>query len=299
MTAPAAAVAAPEDLGVLVRREVRPRWVFRLPPFGGPDGVARFEGGVLRRLLHVEEEPVLVAVAQPASERVAFAARAGSRAAAEHGIARMRFALGVDDDLRPFHERFRWDPMIGPAVRRQPGRRVRRRPEPFEALAWAITEQLIEFSRAAEIQRRLVGRLGRRCPHTGLRDVPAPARLAGVAPAWLQALDLSAGRALALIRAAREVAAGRIDLHGAAHERAWRRLRAISGIGRWTVEMLALHGQGRYDQVPAGDLHLLEAVGRLRTGNPFARASEEEVRELLAPYHPWGGLAAGYLLSSP
>ena len=25
----------------------------------------------------------------------------------------MRFALGVDDDLRPFHERFRDDPLIG------------------------------------------------------------------------------------------------------------------------------------------------------------------------------------------
>jgi DNA-3-methyladenine glycosylase II len=280
---------------VLVRAEVRPRWAFRLAATGGPDGVARFRDGVLRRLLHVDGAPVLVAVAQPGRDSVAFAARAASRELAEQGIARMRFALGVDDDLRPFHERFRWDPLIGPLVRRDPARRTFRRPEPFEALAWAITEQLIEFHRAAEIQRRLVRRAGPRCPRTGLRDVPSAATVARLAPAWLQSLDLSAGRSVALVRAAREVAAGRIDLHASDHERAWRRLRAIPGIGRWTVEMLALGGQGRYDQVPAADLHYLQVVGRLRTGNPRARATEEEVREVLAPYHPWEGLAASYL----
>ena len=286
------------ELGVLVRREVRPRWAFRLPRFGGPDGVARFWNRRLRRLLHVDGQPVLVAVAQPGAERVAFAARAGSREHAERGIERMRFALGVDDDLRPFHQRFRWDRLIGPAVRRHPARRVFRRPEPFEALAWAITEQLIEFHRAAAIQRRIVARLGPRCPRTGLRDVPAPATLAGAAPAFLQSLDLSAGRSLALVRAAREVAAARVDLHAPDPAAGWRRLRAIPGIGRWTIEMLALHGQGRYDQVPAGDLGFLEAVGRLRSGHPHARVCEEEVRELLAPYHPWEGLAGSYLLSA-
>jgi 3-methyladenine DNA glycosylase/8-oxoguanine DNA glycosylase len=263
---------------------------------GGPDGVARFRDGRLRRLLHVDRAPALVAVAQPAADRVAFAARASSEAVAGEAIGRMRFALGVDDDLRPFHERFRWDPLIGPAVRRHPARRVFRRPAPFEALAWAITEQLIEFDRAAGIQRQIVRRLGRRCAATGLRDLPPPTALAGAAPALLQSLGLSAGRSLAMVKMAREVAAGRIELDGSDHERGWRRLRAIPGIGRWTVEMLALRGQGRYDQVPAGDLNFLEVVGRLRTGSPHAYATEEEVRELLAPYHPWEGLAGSYLL---
>jgi 3-methyladenine DNA glycosylase/8-oxoguanine DNA glycosylase len=61
----------------------------------------------------------------------------------------------------------------------------------------------------------------------------------------LESMDLSAGRAVALVRAAREVAGGRIDLYDAAHERGWRRLRAIRGISNWTIQMLALTGQGR------------------------------------------------------
>jgi len=239
--------------------------------------------GALRRLLHAGDEAVVVSVRAPARDRLLFAARAPSRAAAEHGIERMRFALGADDDLRPFYDRFRWDPLIGPAVRRDPLRRAFRKPEPFEALV--------------AIQKRIVGRLGRRCPETGLRDVPAPTTLAGAAPALLQSFDLAAGRAVALVRAAREVEAGRIDLYGSDHERAWARLRAIPGIGRWTVEMIALTGQGRLDVVPAGDLAFLKLVGRLRTGNPYARAEEEDVREFFARFDPWAGQAAAYLHS--
>jgi 3-methyladenine DNA glycosylase/8-oxoguanine DNA glycosylase len=278
-----------------VRRTVPPRWAFRLPG-GSPDGVLRRRGRVLERLVHVDSEPVVVRVAQTARDEVLFGARGASAGNAEEAIARMRFALGVDDDLRPFYERFRSDPLIGASVRRRPWLRIHRRPDPFEALAWAITEQLIEFERAIAIQRRIVGRLGRRCETTGLRDLPTAHRVAGIAPALLQSLDLSAGRALSLRRAAREVARGRVDLRAADHERGWRRLRAIPGIGRWTIEMLALHGQGRHDQLPAGDLNLIKLAGRLRTGDPWARAGEEEVRALFAPYDCWAGLAAAHAL---
>jgi 3-methyladenine DNA glycosylase/8-oxoguanine DNA glycosylase len=59
--------------------------------------------------------------------------------------------------------------------------------------------------------------------------------------------------------------------------------------------MLALRGQGRHDQLPAGDLGLLKLAGRLLSGgDPHARAEEHEVRELFAPYGRWAGLAAAH-----
>jgi DNA-3-methyladenine glycosylase II len=281
---------------VEVTREVRPAWPVRLPG-GGPDGVLRRrrEGGI-ERLLHVEGVPAGVRVGQPARDRVVLVAGADSPDVAEEALARMRFALGLDDDLRPFYERFRDDPLIGRSVRSRPHLRIIRRPDPFEALAWAICEQLIDFDRAAAIQRRIVFKLGRRCARTGLRDLPAAATLAATAPALLQSLDLSAGRAVAMRRAAREVASGRADLLAAEHERAWRRLRAIPGIGSWTIEMLALYGQGRYDQIPAGDLGYLRVVGRIRSGDPRKRATEDEVRAFFARYDGWAGLAGAHLL---
>jgi 3-methyladenine DNA glycosylase/8-oxoguanine DNA glycosylase len=57
--------------------------------------------------------------------------------------------------------------------------------------------------------------------------------------------------------------------------------------------MLALRGQGRHDQLPAGDLGLLKLGGRiLAGGDPRAIADERQVRELFAPYGEWAGLAA-------
>ena len=264
------------------------------------DGMLRRRGGALERLLHHEGVPVLVRVWQPAPARGCVLARAGTRAAGAYGIERMRFALGVDEDVRPFVRAFAGDRLIGRSLRRRPWLRVSRRPEPFEALAWAICEQLIEYERAAAIERRVVARLGRRWPHGGageLRDLPPAKVIARTSPALFQSLDLSGGRARALVRAAREVSAGRVDLHGADHERSWRRLRAIPGIGAWTVEMLALTGQGRHDQLPAGDVGLRKLAGRLLSGgDPLARASEGEVRELFAPYGRWAGLAAAHVL---
>jgi 3-methyladenine DNA glycosylase/8-oxoguanine DNA glycosylase len=256
-------------------------------------------GGLLERLLHHDETPVLVRVALTTGGEVLFGAHADNPEAAAYGIERMRFALGVDDDLRPFLRRFAGDPLIGGSLRRRPWLRAGRRPEPFEALVLAISEQLIEYERAAAIQRRLVAALGRRWPgRDGLRDLPTAAALAGTAPALLQSFDLGATRALTLVRAAREVARGHVDLHSCDQERGWRRLRAIAGIGPWTVEMLALHGQGRNDQLPAGDLGLLKLVGRhLSGGDPRALAQEQEVRDLFAPYGQWAGLAACHLLS--
>jgi 3-methyladenine DNA glycosylase/8-oxoguanine DNA glycosylase len=280
---------------VEVRREVRPAWPFRLPG-GGRDGVMRRRDGGLERLVHVEGAPAVVHVRQPARDRVVLVAGADSPDVAEEALRRMRFALGLDDDLRPFYDRFRFDPVIGRSVRDRPHLRIVRRPDPFEALAWAICEQLIESARAAAIQRRIVVKLGRRCARTGLRDLPAAATLAGTAPALLQSLDLSAGRAIAMRRAAREVAAGRADLASPDHERGWRRLRAIPGIGSWTIEMLALYGQGRYDQIPAGDLGYLRLVGMMATGDRRARATEDEVRAFFAPYDGWAGLAGAHLL---
>ena len=275
-----------------LRVEVRPAWRFRLRG-GTPDGVLRRNGAGVHRLIRVGEAIAHVAVVQPAPDRVVIGARAPGEGQAWEAIERMRFALGVDDDLAEFHARFRDDPVIGAAIRSAPWLRPHRRPDPWEALYAAVTEQLIEFDHAIEIQRRLIARLGHRCAATGLRLPPTAERVAAQAPAWLESLDLGPRFALALHRVAREVAAGRIDF--SQHEPTWRRLLAIRGIGPWTVEMLALNGQGRLDVVPAGDLGYLKIVGRLLTGHPKARVDEPTVRAFMDRYDGWRGLAGAYL----
>src|SRR5829696_5581929 len=167
-----------------LRVEVTPPWPFRLRG-GSADGLLRRRGSSLQRLLHRDGTPVHVAVVQPARDRVIFGARAECEPDAMWGIRRMRFATGVDEDLRPFYDAFRDDPVIGRAVRAHPHLRVRRRPVPWEALLAAITEQLIEFHRAVAIQRRMIAAMGVRCAASGLRDGPCAATVAAAAPARL------------------------------------------------------------------------------------------------------------------
>jgi 3-methyladenine DNA glycosylase/8-oxoguanine DNA glycosylase len=207
-------------------------------------------------------------------------------------VERMRFALGVDDDLGEFFRRFRRDPLLGPMLRRRPHLRPRRRPWPWEALAWAVVKQLIESGRAAQIQRRIVGRWGPRMGSDGgaLRDVPGAALIAGRAPAEFEQLGLSPSRSIALRVVAREIALGRCD---PGERDADRRLLALPEVGPWTVQCLGLFGRGEPDSLPAGDLMYLKLVGRLvRLGR---RATIEEVEEFYAPYAPFRGLAAAWM----
>jgi 3-methyladenine DNA glycosylase/8-oxoguanine DNA glycosylase len=283
-------VAARAAAVTVIEQDVRPIGPYRMPP-ARPDGVMRRRGPSLVRVIHLGDEPAVVR-AWPVAGAVRLRAEAPSREAAGHAVERMRFALNLDHDLGPFHRRFRHDPLIGPVIRRHSSLRPSRRAVAFEALAWAITEQLIETTRAFAIQRRLTYRYGRRSACGTLRDAPTPAALAARAPAELCALDLAAKRALAMIKVSHEVDRGRVDL--TQHEPAWKRLLTIPNIGSWTIDCLALHGQGRDDMLPAGDLAYVKLVGRL--AHLGRRASEAEVREFFRPYGEWAGLAGTYML---
>ena len=283
--------------------EVTPRCPYRLSMRGRTDGVMRSSGGVLTRLLHVDGEAVVVHGWQRRSGAVAIRAVAVEDQCdaeiLEQAVARMRFALAVDDDMRPFYAEFKRDPFIGPAIRRRPWLRPKRRPVAWEALVWAITEQLIESSRAAVIQRRMVRRWGvesgwrgRGTERRPLRDVPTAATVAGLAPAELAACDLAPARAIAMVKCAREVATGRADPADSAGDARFER---ISEIGPWTLQCLGLFGRGEPDSLPAGDLAYVKLVGVV--AGLGRRATVEEVEEFYAPYEPFRALAGIYSLS--
>jgi 3-methyladenine DNA glycosylase/8-oxoguanine DNA glycosylase len=274
----------------------------------------RMADGVVERLLHVGRSPVRVRAWHARDGHVHLRAEAVDPALVEHPVVpggedpdrppaaepelevaleRMRFVLCLQDDMGEFFAAFKQDPLIGPTIKHKPWVRPRRRPWPWEALAWAITAQLIQASRAAEIQRRIVrawapsAAIGSR----PLRDVPSAAVMAGRAPAELESMDLSAGRAVAMVRCAREVERGRARLDEPVSDR---RLLAIPEIGPWTLQCLGLHGRGEPDSLPAGDLAYVKLVGHLE--GLGRQATVEEVEEYFAPYAPFRGLAGAFAL---
>lgn len=205
------------------------------------------------------------------------------RASTEDALELARFMLALDDDTGEFHRRFAHDPLLGPTVRTLRGLRVPRRATVTHAAVKAVCGQLIQSSRAREIEREIVRACGE----------PAPTReaIAALSPARLCACGLAASRAATLTRLVRT-----IDLEGlrtTSPERALAVLRRERGIGPWSVAVIGLQGLGRYDVGLVADLGLVKLLASLRGRWP----EPDETAELLAPYEEWQGLASVFLLA--
>ena len=195
-----------------VRREVRPRWRSGSragrprPPRAGP-----------RRRPAPPAAPRRGPGAHPGradSARPGAVRRPGpDPRRAEWAIARMRGALGIDHDLEPFHARFRSDPLIGAALRRDPASASPAGPTLRGAglggLRAADRVRACGGDRAPADRPAGTPLFGDRAARLRRR----PRSLAAQAPAPLASFGLTEARALALVRVAREVASGRVDLH--------------------------------------------------------------------------------------
>jgi len=298
--------------------EVGPRSPFRLPRLTGGDRLIKERANGFARLLVTDGVAVVVSIRPSGPGRYLFTAeevapkrlsgpgsgelKEATEADLLDAVNRMRFALGIDLDLNPMRELFGSDPLLGPAISGMSPGRPHRRPYPWEALLWAITEQLIEYKRAAAIQRSMIRKWGMRLDDPGpcvrgfqdvMFTVPSPSAIAGASPAELESCGLSARRSIATIKVAREVATGRTDLLEQADDR---RLLAIPEIGPWTIACLGLRGRGDPDVLLAGDLGQVKLVGYL---DGLGRNAEvEEVEAFYERYAPYRGLAGEYLLSS-
>jgi hypothetical protein len=268
----------------------------RLPRWGGPDGLARVRDGrcavsSTRATSRSWSRPGTGARPGPVRRAGALARRRGT------GSRRMRFAsastttcarstsasAGTRSSGRPYRR--------GPAAADLPQARIRSRP------SW-------RDHRAADRVRA-----GRGDPEADSRSAgpPLPAHRPPRPPLTRGPRGRGAGPP-GVVRPGRGARPSTPDSALPAkwppggstwtapnHERAWARLRAIPGIGSWTVEMVALTGQGRLDVVPAGGPGIPQARREAcATGNPYVRADEEGgPRNFFSRFRPVGRPGGG------
>lgn len=252
-----------------------------------PDPTRRMRGGVL--------EVTYATDAGPASAHVWQLHDGGVRMRVEGedpGVAHDRLVdmLGLRVDHRPFLERAAIDPLLRPLRGRLAGLRPWQLSSPEHALVRAVSGQLIRASDAIRIERRILRDL---CPPMGEMHAPLDtAMLRAAHPARFERAGLSPARAVLLKRAAKLPWP---DLAGESSERIDARLRALPGLGPWTAGSILLHGFGRYEHAPVGDLGLIRVCGVL-----LGRVADaEDTVRLLEPYGEWRGLAASWLLHHP
>ena len=204
---------------------------------------------------------------------------------------RLRFLLGVDDDIAPFLALAERDSLLAGPVARARGLRASRAGTCLHALVRALAGQLVTFCEARRIERGIVFRAGR--AHAGLMLSPERADLARLSAAGVCASGLAPRRAAALVRISALLDLERLsDAPSPTPSRRGSCGSASSAPGRWAT--FFLHGLGRYDRGLVGDLGLIKLCGALLG----RRAEAEDTAKLLERYGEWAGLASLHLLRS-
>lgn len=212
-------------------------------------------------------------------------------------LARVRQALDLDADPS------RIDPVLArlqveldgasstlPAV---PGLRVPAGVDGFETAVRVILGQQVTVAAARTLTTRLVHALGSRLDDGGpdlTHLFPTPQQLAQAAPEDIGRLGIVRQRVKALQALAREVAEGRLVLdRGQALEPTLNALRALPGVGEWTVQVIAMRALAWPDAFPCTDIAVLKALN-----TRDARAAEQQS----AAWRPWRAYAVMRLWQS-
>jgi len=206
------------------------------------------------------------------------------RASCRQSVEEARFLLALDDDTSEFHRLFARDPLLGPSVRVLRGLRPARKSTVAHAALRAVCGQLVQSSRAREIERTVIRACG--------ESPPSREALARLSPAALTGCGLASSRAATLTRLVRGIDLESLKTSSSATAIA--RLGRERGIGPWSVGVIALQGLGRYDTGLVADLALVKLYASLRGRWPD---QPDETAELLAPYGEWQGLASIFLLA--
>jgi 3-methyladenine DNA glycosylase/8-oxoguanine DNA glycosylase len=208
--------------------------------------------------------------------------RVAIKAPDEAGLALARWCLALDDDHTGFVRRFRRDPLLSQALVHLHGFRPLRQSTVARSVLHAVCGQLIQASRALQIERAIMRRIG--------QEAPTREAIGALSPAELRQLGLATHRASTLTRVCRTIDLER--LRGLPMESVAARLLRERGLGPWSLGVIALHGVGSYRHGLVGDLGLVKLCSAL-----WGRwADPAETAELLAPYEEWAGLASVYLL---
>jgi DNA-3-methyladenine glycosylase II len=279
-------------------------WALRRRPHNIVD---RWDGEDYRRALVLGEEVVEVAVRQEGPpEQPGLLVRA-SAPASRLGLKEARTAitsalerlLGLRIRLDDFYALAERDARLASLARRFKGLKPPRYPSLFEALANAITCQQITLTLGIHMLNRIAQRWGPGVLASGEAACafPTPEVLRRVRPQSLRGLGLSTAKAVALVGAARALAARAFDeeqLASLDDAAAVESLMELRGIGRWSAEYALLRGLGRLNLFPSADSGALNNLGRfLGRKGPLGA---EQGRRVLRRWDPYGGLVYFHLL---
>jgi AraC family transcriptional regulator of adaptative response / DNA-3-methyladenine glycosylase II len=209
-------------------------------------------------------------------------------------VSRCRAFLDLDADPLAIDAVLGADPLLAPAVRQAPGKRVPGAVDGTEIAIRAVLGQQVSVAAARRTAARIAADLGDSLPQplgTLAFTFPSPEKLAEVDAAQL---PLPAKRARVVQMLATAVAEGHLVLDaGADREETRRRLLEIPGVGAWTAEYVAMRALSDTDAFPAADLGVMRRLTILGAARSSRAAVERAER-----WRPWRAYAVQHLWST-
>ena len=242
---------------------------------GRSDPTMRLAAGEVMLALRLPTGPATVRIGGAGRDLTAEAWGPGAGEALE----RAPGIVGAADDPSGFAPTGR---PLDEWARRYPGLRITRSGLIVHRLVKATVEQKVTGKEAKASYRRMALAIGEPAPGPGdLVLPPDPERLAGMAYHRFHPFGIERKRAETLIRLGRHHR--RLDEAAALPlDDAYRRIRAVRGVGPWTAAFAGMAALGDPDAVPVGDDNLPNTVAWLLAGEP--RADDGRMLELLEPY---------------
>ncbi len=258
------------------------------------------EASIYRRVLVVDGVAVEVAVESvgptEAPRLAVSVAPPEPHGVRQQAIARLlRLLLGLDVDLDRFYRGAAREEWLAPLVARFPGLKPPVMPTVFEALVSGIACQQLSIAAGMHVLGRFSNAYG--VEFGGHHAFPQPEDLLRASSEDLRGIGFSTRKAEAILRLAREIEDGRLDLEGLARldtDEVTRRLCDLPGIGRWTAQYVALRALRRLDTFPTDDVGGRNNLQRL-LGLP-GRPNLAETQAILERWRPYQGLVYFYLL---
>lgn len=256
-------------------------------------GVEAVEGGRYRRSIEIDGQCGSISVEAGTGNALAATIRLPTLTALPAIIARIRRVFDLAADPLAINAHLAEDPQLAPLVAARPGLRVPGAWDGFELAVRAILGQQISVGAATMLAGRIVQAFGDPLPGADgelTHLFPRPARLSGADITARVGMPRARASAISSMAAAVErdpqIFGPRRSLEDAVAS-----LRALSGIGEWTAQYIAMRLLREPDAFPASDIGLMRAMADAEGRRPTA----VELLQRAEAWRPWRAYAAIHL----
>lgn len=204
----------------------------------------------------------------------------------------------LDNDLTPFYEMAKADPLLKMPARKFYGLRVVGIPDLFEALCWGVLGQQINLAFAYALKKQFVEEFGDAIEWNGKKYwvFPSYDRIAQLTPTDLANIKMTVKKSEYIIGIARLMASGELSkekLMKLNFKDAEKNLIKIRGIGPWTANYVLMRCLRFQTAFPIDDVGLINSIKILHSMN--RKPTKDEILEISLPWKNWESYATFYL----